>query len=759
MSLEHGACGSSFWSTIVESHPRTASSQLMMPKVLAHMASHAAEGNCVLAVHRRKLVGIATHQDLIQAIAQNPEWQKMRLAQIMACPVVTVSSSELQADLDAIVSLLEKFAHYQVSYLPVVDEHQQPIGLIHKTHLLQVVHCPFPPKTTAASAPSFTSLMLSDELRRQHQYTQLLAEITLKIRQSLQLKEILSTTVNEVQRLLKADRVLIYQVLPNGTGKSISEAVVAHYPPILGMSFPEEVFPEEYQTLYAQGRVQAIADVHDPDSGLTDCLVEFIEQWGVRSKLIVPILHPLKPELSVGNGPLHKHLWGLLIAHQCCGPRQWSEFELELMRQLADQLSIAISHGQMVEYLEERVKLRTTELTQANRALHQEIQERKQAEAALRQSEEQLRLITNNLPVLIAYVDRQQRYCFNNQAYQHWFGQAPKDIYGQSIKTVMGAAHHQEMQPYIERALAGELVTYESELTLKDGRCHSVTVTYIPHVETMGDIPPQVRGFFALTTDISDRKAIERMKDEFIAVVSHELRTPLTSIHGSLKLMATGRLGHLSEEGQQMLEVADENTDRLVRLVNNVLDLQRIESGEVTMDAQVCDAADLIEQAVEAIQAIAQQHDIDLQTESDTLSIWADPDYIVQTLTNLISNAIKFSTPGNVIRLSVQTTFEPILPSKLSSFPLPHNRILPTMALFCVQDQGQGIPSDKLNSIFERFQQVDSSDSRKKGGTGLGLAICRKIIEQHGGQIWVESQIGVGSRFYFTVPLYSAKAA
>ncbi|MEO1149270.1 MAG: histidine kinase dimerization/phospho-acceptor domain-containing protein, partial [Cyanobacteria bacterium J06638_22] len=229
-------------------------------------------------------------------------------------------------------------------------------------------------------------------------------------------------------------------------------------------------------------------------------------------------------------------------------------------------------------------------------------QEREQVEAALRQSEEQLRLITNNLPVLIAYVDRHQRYRFNNQAYQHWFGQSPKNIYGQPMKALIGAVHHQAIQSYIEMALAGEQVTYESELILKDGRSHSVSVTYIPHVETSGNALPQVRGFFALTTDISDRKAIERMKDEFIAVVSHELRTPLTSIHGSLKLMATGRLGHLSKEGQQMLEVADENTDRLVRLINSVLDLQRIESGEITMDTQVCEVTDLIEEAIETMQ-------------------------------------------------------------------------------------------------------------------------------------------------------------
>lgn len=753
MSTELEAYDLAFWSAVVDTHPLAASSQIKLPKVLAQLASQP-EASCILAMYRAKVVGIATRQDLIRAIAQNSDWPRIKLSQIVSRPVITVSPSDLLAGLESVEPLIKQFTRHQIHNLPIVDVGGHLVGLINKTTLLQAL----PNLKATAQTVSPHSLTPKDELQRQYQRAQLLAEITLKIRQSLQLKEILQTTVNEVQRLLNADRVLIYQVLPDGTGKPISEAVMAPYPAILGMSFPEEVFPEEYQTLYAQGRVQAIADVHAADSGLADCLVEFIAQWGIQSKLIVPIVHPLKPAQSVGSAPLRNHLWGLLIAHHCRNPRQWTEFELDLMQQLADQISIALAQGQMVEYLEGRVKLRTAELTQANRALKQEIQDRKQIEAALRQSEEQLRLITNNLPVLIAYVDGNQHYRFNNQAYEHWLGQSPKVIYGMSMKTVMGTAYYRHIKPYIETALTGESVTYESELAFQDGRCRSVNVTYVPHVETGHNGTFKIKGFFALTTDISDRKAIERMKDEFIAVVSHELRTPLTSIHGSLKLMATGRLGHLSDEGQQMLEVADENTDRLVRLVNNVLDLQRIESGEVTMDAHACEVSDLMGQAVEVMQAIAQNHGLTIEIQSSPLLIWADPDYIVQTLTNLIGNAIKFSAPGHAIRLDVQPYLEPALPFPQANSPPSQHQVPPTMALFCVQDQGQGIPPDKLNSVFERFQQVDSSDSRKKGGTGLGLTICRKIVEQHGGQIWAESQMGVGSCFYFTVPLVPKKA-
>ncbi len=706
-------------SAVIAARFVTVSDQTVLPEVLAQMAATPA-ASCVVALHRQKVVGTVTHQDLIQVLTQNPDWQDMKLSQVMTQPVMTVSHS----DLEKTDQLLQCFTQHQIDHLPVVDERGHFAGIIDRPRLLQALH----------------EQGVETQVQRQHQRDQLFSEIALKIRQSLQLKDILHTTVNEVKRLLQADRVLIYQVLPDGTGNTISEAVVPTYPSILGIPFPEEVFPEDYQALYAQGRVRAIADVHAPDSGLADCLVDFIEQWGIRAKLIVPIVHPLKPPAD--EAASRNDLWGLLIAHQCESPRQWSDFEVELMQQLAGQISIALSQGQLMEYLEERVKLRTSELTQVNQSLQQEIQERKQVGAALRQREEQLRLVTNSLPVLIAYVDAQQCYRFNNQAYEHWLGRIPADIYGQSLKAVMGSADYQMVQEHIEAALSGAQVTYEDELIFQDGQVHSVSVTYVPHLEETG-VAPNVKGFFALTTDISDRKAIERMKDEFIAVVSHELRTPLTSIHTSLKLMATGRLGQLDEDGQQMLQVADENTDRLVRLVNNVLDLQRIESGEVTMEVQTCEVVDLVEAAAEAMQAIAQQHHVKIYTQSVPLSIWADPDYMMQTLTNLMGNAIKFSAPGSAICLSVCLD----------------ETVAPARALFSVQDDGQGIPANKLTSIFERFQQVDSSDSRKKGGTGLGLAICRKIVEQHGGQIWAESQIGVGSCFHFTVPLSSAPAA
>ncbi|WP_310481364.1 GAF domain-containing protein, partial [Chamaesiphon sp. VAR_48_metabat_403] len=425
------------------------------------------------------------------------------------------------------------------------------------------------PKSTANRKPISRSVQQSQPPERQR--SELFAEIALKIRQSLQLTEILRTIVTEIQRVLQADRVLIYQVFDDGTGKPIIEAVLPAYPPILGMEFPEEVFPPEYQQKYATGRVRAVADVRDPTAEVADCLVEFVEQFGVKAKLIVPILHSSIVQPSRSQPPKHA-LWGLLIAHQCDRPRQWVDFELELMQQLADQISIALAQGELWGQLESIVAERTAELQAANISLRREIEERQQAETALRQSEEQLRLITNALPVLIAYIDDLECYQFNNQAYTDWLGQSLATMSGSHMRQIWGDDCYDRMQSHIHHALAGQVVTYENEITIQDGTTRSVSVTYIPHL----DLEERVSGFFALTSDISDRKAIERMKDEFISVVSHELRTPLTSLHSALKILATGRLGTLSTDGNQLLAIADENTERLVRLVNSVLDLQRI---------------------------------------------------------------------------------------------------------------------------------------------------------------------------------------
>ena len=356
-----------------------------------------------------------------------------------------------------------------------------------------------------------------------------------------------------------------------------------------------------------------------------------------------------------------------------------------------------------------------------------DITQRIQAEKSLQRSEQKLRLITDGLPVLIAYVDDRQRYLYNNRTYETWYGKSRSSLLGQPIQTAIGNTYYQKMLPYIETALAGKAVTFENQY-LENDKSYWLSATFVPDFDSDG----RVKGFFSMIDDISDRKAVEQMKSEFVSIASHEMRTPLTSIHGVLELIRGGRLAELSTSGKTMVEMASRNSERLVRLVNDILDLERMDSGRDAIEKQPCNSTDVIQQAVDTLRSIADEAQISLETVAQSIEFQADRDRIIQTLTNLIGNAIKFSPADSQVEIACQLQ--------------NHN------VLFTVKDWGRGIPPDKLETIFERFEQVDASDSRKKGGTGLGLSICRHIIELHHGKIWAESVFGEGSTFYFSLP-------
>ena len=234
------------------------------------------------------------------------------------------------------------------------------------------------------------------------------------------------------------------------------------------------------------------------------------------------------------------------------------------------------------------------------------------------------------------------------------------------------------------------------------------------------------------TQDITERHELERAKDEFTSIVSHELRTPLTSIRGSLGLLESGVLGELPAQGQRMVEIAVQNTDRLVRLIDDILDIERINSGQIDMNPGPCDARELIARASDAVAALAAAANVSVLIDAEPVHFSADGDRVIQTLTNLISNAVKFSPPASSVRVSCSRRDGEVL--------------------FEVSDEGRGIPAENVETVFGRFQQVDASDSREKGGTGLGLAICRSIVDQHGGRIWAHSVPGHGATFSFLLP-------
>jgi PAS domain S-box-containing protein len=369
-----------------------------------------------------------------------------------------------------------------------------------------------------------------------------------------------------------------------------------------------------------------------------------------------------------------------------------------------------------------------------------DITERKAAEAKLQNLSKALESAVEG----IAQLDTRGRYTHVNPAYANMLSYQPDELIGAEWQNTVHPDDRNRVQVAYLQMLQEGKAEFEARAIRKDGTSFDKQVVMVKAY----DQRQQFTGNYCFMKDVSDRRLVERLKDEFISVVSHELRTPLTSISAALDLLAGGVLQNEPESAQQMLSIAANNTDRLVRLINDILDIERIESGKIVMTKQVCNAADLMRLSVEAIQDITERAGIRLSVSTLSVRLWVDPDRIVQVLTNLLSNAIKFSPAGSTIWLTAEINNETstTLPTSHTPHPTPHIR-------FTVKDQGRGIPADKLESIFERFQQVDASDSRQKGGTGLGLAICRSILQQHDGQIWAESSPDEGSTFYFTLPL------
>jgi PAS domain S-box-containing protein len=360
----------------------------------------------------------------------------------------------------------------------------------------------------------------------------------------------------------------------------------------------------------------------------------------------------------------------------------------------------------------------------ALRLLHDDLARRRDAEAALVESEANHRLLMQRAADAILMVDADAVCVDANDRAAEIIGRAREEILGLPLRGFVRSDRSDDAA-VLPMLRFGHVTTGEFWVVQPTGARVPVEIS----ATILEDGRVQI-----IARDISERKEIERMKDEFVSVVSHELRTPLTALRGSLGLLASGRFDEVPDKRARMLELATGNTDRLIRLVNDILDVERIDSGGISFERVESSVRPLIQHAVEVIRPVAERAGVEIHWEAPELRIWADPDRMTQTLTNLIDNAVKFSPAGSVVGITARRD----------------NR----MAQFEIHDQGRGIPKDKRDLVFKRFQQVDTSDAREKGGTGLGLAIARSIVEQHDGKIWIAENVEIGSTFCFTIPLF-----
>ena len=239
----------------------------------------------------------------------------------------------------------------------------------------------------------------------------------------------------------------------------------------------------------------------------------------------------------------------------------------------------------------------------------------------------------------------------------------------------------------------------------------------------------------------AERKRLERLKDEFVSTVSHELRTPLTSISASLGLLMTEAAGILPRAAARLLEIAHNNSERLVRLVNDILDIEKPEAGRVAFDLRRINVRPLVEQVVEAIGGFALANGVGLRIEAATTAVAdvrADPDRLAQVISNLLSNAVKFSPRDDEVVIKIEQGID--------------------LVRISVRDHGSGIPADFKSRIFERFAQADATNTRQRGGTGLGLSIVKQIVDRLAGEVGFADAPEGGTIFFVELPRWGGKA-
>ncbi len=387
-----------------------------------------------------------------------------------------------------------------------------------------------------------------------------------------------------------------------------------------------------------------------------------------------------------------------------------------------------------------RVVLENTRLLAANKPLKPELEGADEIAhldhvfhemaTALAEAVRKERAAIENAVDVICSLNADASFTAVSPAARKLWGYEPAELVGRSCYDFLVAEDAGQTRERFRQAIAGggeAATSFETRLVRKDGS--PADLLWSAHWSD------SEKSLFCVAHDITERKEVERMKQEFVAMVSHDLRTPLTSIQAMTSMFADGIYGPISEAGREVLARVRGNVMRLISLVNDLLDVEKMESGHLQLNLKSCSLSEIVSRCLDAVGGYASQQGVNLQADPSEARVYADPDRLVQVLVNLVGNAVKFSPRDSLVRISV----------------LEQDGFVETR----VQDSGPGIPSAYRESVFDKFKQVRASDATEKKGSGLGLAICKAIVELHGGTIGVESEEGKGSTFWFRIPLQS----
>ncbi len=354
-----------------------------------------------------------------------------------------------------------------------------------------------------------------------------------------------------------------------------------------------------------------------------------------------------------------------------------------------------------------------------------DITERIIEERLLQESEARVRMMLQSMPVGLVICDERQKVEIANVTIEQMYGFSETEVVGLPIGKLFKDLVDGDLLAKAQALNVGESLELES--CTKNGVIFPVEIT-VEDFYLHGE-----RKVLVVIADISARREVERMKQEFMAMVSHDLRSPLTALMFTLRQFDTGDLGDLTEKGKNCIGTISHEVNRLIALINNLLDMEKLESKRMEIRREVTSFEQVIKQSLASVGYLAEKNGIKLATDVGPCETLADGSALVQVIVNLLANSIKFSPKGSTITVSA--------------------RYVPDAVEVAVTDQGRGIPEQLREKIFERFKQVDIKDRTEKKGSGLGLAICKAIVEAHGGKIGVDSEEGKGSKFWFLIPV------
>ena len=396
-----------------------------------------------------------------------------------------------------------------------------------------------------------------------------------------------------------------------------------------------------------------------------------------------------------------------LLCIQSRNQRQFTPADEELLTAIGNQIGIAIANAQLIDDAERR---RAT-----------------------------LDSVMNSLVDGLILVDTRSRIVYLNPHTEEILGLPASALVGQTLdRSEQGIAAHvvqpEKVLSQLRAAIAGPQDAPTVEFPLTAPATRTIQARFFPIQDAGGGS----LGLGLLLRDITREKELDEMKSQLLSTVSHELRTPLASIKGFATTLLREDVEWEEESRREFLSIIDEESDRLTELIGNLLDMSRIEAGTLRVEPEPTDLGPIIQETASEFQMLTHNHQIEVLLAPTLPLVMADPRRARQILRNLVENAIKYSPQGGSITIAASADANGVQTS--------------------VTDQGIGIEPSNLDSVFDRFYQVDSASTRKVGGSGLGLSICKAIVEAHNGAIWVESQWGRGSTFYFTFPLALSSA-